>query len=137
VTEKPVKKVELTEEELETLKTEAANAKAETEKLKQQLRAASAREAKKEKKQAASKTSQPPAPVDRAEHTADHGHEETKPHYVGAWQQFCPTCGEKNPDFKDEVVCDDCGAHLGAREIAEKMKACPNCGGHKASVIKK
>jgi predicted RNA-binding Zn-ribbon protein involved in translation (DUF1610 family) len=65
-----------------------------------------------------------------------HGHEEGKPHYIGAWQHFCPTCGDPNPDFKDETVCTDCGTHLGAKDVAEKLKACPNCGGHSAKVIK-
>lgn len=64
----------------------------------------------------------------------EHNHtEEGKPHYVGPWQAYCPTCGDKNPDFKDEIVCDTCGQHLGAEKTAITLKACPNCGGKKAS----
>jgi hypothetical protein len=55
-----------------------------------------------------------------------------KPHYVGTWQQYCPDCGDKNPEFKDETECPDCHMHLGAKDQVEKLKACPNCGGHKA-----
>jgi hypothetical protein len=57
---------------------------------------------------------------------------EENPHFVGSWQQYCPTCGDKNPDFKDETICDPknggCGMHLGAIKDVEKLKACPNCG---------
>jgi hypothetical protein len=67
----------------------------------------------------------------------DHGHAEGQPHYIGSWQRYCPTCGDQNPDFKDETTCDGCGVHLGAKEVATKLKACPNCGGHSASMIKK
>lgn len=42
--------------------------------------------------------------------------------------QFCPSCGKKNPVFKDEVKCDHCGIHLGSVEHARKLKTCPNCG---------
>lgn len=56
-------------------------------------------------------------------------------HIFGVRQHFCPAGNEKNPDFKDETVCDDCGLHLGAREVAEKLSACPNCGNHKAHLI--
>lgn len=67
----------------------------------------------------------------------DHSHSEGQPHYIGAWQQYCPTCGDKNPEFKDEVECADCHTHLGAKELAVKLKACPNCGGTHAREIKK
>jgi predicted RNA-binding Zn-ribbon protein involved in translation (DUF1610 family) len=80
-------------------------------------------------------TSSPYKPLVEEKHD-EHGHEEGKPHYIGAWQHFCPTCGDPNPDFKDETICTDCGTHLGAKEVAEKLKACPNCGGHSAKVIK-
>jgi RNA polymerase subunit RPABC4/transcription elongation factor Spt4 len=60
-----------------------------------------------------------------------------EPHFIGKFQQYCPTCGDKNPEFKDETVCDPkqggCGYHLGAKLEAEKLKACPNCGGTKAT----
>jgi hypothetical protein len=42
----------------------------------------------------------------------------------------------EKPDLKDEAACDDCGLHLGSREFAEKLEACPRCGGHKAHLIK-
>jgi hypothetical protein len=71
----------------------------------------------------------PPAPN-------PHSHHADEPHYIGSWQQYCPTCGDRNPDFKDEVVCKDCGTHLGARATAEKLKACPNCGGQEAKAVK-
>jgi len=133
VTEKPVKEEpNPLETENKSLKQELAEAKAAAEKYKKDAQAATARAGKEAKKVAASKTSTPPAPPDPE---ADHGHETGKPHYIGAWQRFCPTCGDENPDFKDETQCEDCGAHLGAKETAEKLKACPNCGGHKAKRI--
>ena len=140
MTEKPVKKEEISTEESATklaeevadLRKELVESKAAAEKYKKDAQAATARAGKEAKKVAASKTSTPPAPPDPE---ADHGHETGKPHYIGAWQRFCPTCGDENPDFKDETQCEDCGAHLGAKETAEKLKACPNCGGHKAKRI--
>ena len=80
-------------------------------------------------------TKQPPTPPTPPDLHADHGHEEGKPHYIGAWQQFCPTCGDKNPNFKDETECEDCHTHLGSKEVAEKLRACPNCGGHRAKKL--
>lgn len=76
----------------------------------------------------------PEAPPQNLTHQEehDHSHDPAKPHYVGPWQQYCPTCGDKNPEFKDEVACDTCGANLGAAETATQLKACPNCGGKKA-----
>lgn len=87
------------------------------------------------KKQTPPLTLTPPASPPAS--ATEHGHEEGKPHYIGAWQKYCPTCGDSNPDFKDETECEDCHIHLGAKEVAEKLKACPNCGGHRAKVIKK
>ena len=133
MTEKPVKEEpNPLETENKSLKQELAEAKAAAEKLKKEMQAATARAGKEAKKVAASKTSTPPAPHDPE---ADHGHETGKPHYIGAWQRFCPTCGDENPEFKDETQCEDCGAYLGAKETAEKLKACPNCGGHRAKRI--
>jgi Zn finger protein HypA/HybF involved in hydrogenase expression len=66
-----------------------------------------------------------------------HSHHDNEPHYIGKWQQYCPTCGDKNPDFKDEVECRTCKTHLGAKDVAEKLVACPNCGGKHADVIKR
>jgi DNA-directed RNA polymerase subunit RPC12/RpoP len=142
VTENPVK-IPL-ETENASLKQELAEAKAAAEKYKKDAQAATARAGKAAKKESASKTSTRSIPSNipviistiapQASHDpeADHGHETGKPHYIGAWQRFCPTCGDENPDFKDETQCEDCGAHLGAKETAEKLKACPNCGGHRA-----
>lgn len=62
---------------------------------------------------------------------------ETKPHYVGAWQQFCPDCGVPNPEFHDETECSTCHMHLGSKEGLAKIKACPNCGGVKAKELAK
>ena len=57
------------------------------------------------------------------------------PHYVGSWQKYCPTCGDKNPEFKDETVCKDCGTHLGSKKTVEKMVTCPHCGGKNAKPL--
>lgn len=56
-------------------------------------------------------------------------------HWVGPWQKYCTDCGGVNPDFKDETECQICGMHLGSREVAEKLKACPNCGSKKAKKL--
>jgi hypothetical protein len=60
------------------------------------------------------------------------------PHFTGSWQKWCPTCGDTNPNFKDETICSTpgCGQHLGAEEGIKDLKACPNCGGHKYDKIK-
>jgi len=119
-------KVEISEEELTSLKAELENSKKTIETLKKE-------ENKKPTKKSAPEPKEPEPSKPSVEET--HGHEEGKPHYIGAWQQYCPTCGDKNPDFKDETQCEDCGAHLGAKETAEKLKACPNCGGHSAKKL--
>lgn len=62
-------------------------------------------------------------------------HDEKKPHYIAEWQHYCPTCGDENPDFKDETICKDCGMHLGPMAYVEKLKVCPNCGGHNAKKL--
>jgi hypothetical protein len=147
MSEKTPKKIELTEEQYANLTRESENARAsatkateEANKAKKDLEALRRkREAKKPEPPSASTQEKDfntvltsnPAP------TPEHGHTEGQPHYIGSWQRYCPTCGDQNPDFKDETTCDDCGVHLGAKEIAAKLKACPNCGGHSASVIKK
>jgi hypothetical protein len=114
----------------------------ELDQTKKELFAAKGRAAKAEK--AASKTSKtentnpkPAEPIrDEAVPQDSHSHEEGKPHFIGSWQRYCPTCGDQNPEFKDETVCEDCGTHLGAKQIVEKLKACPNCGGTRAKAIK-
>ena len=141
VTETPTKKVEISEQELATLKTDrdkALNAAEDSKKALEALRRKREQPKKPTQDEHPSastegkQTSSPPAPPDPH---AGHGHEDGKPHYIGAWQQFCPTCGDKNPNFKDETECEDCHAHLGSKEVAEKLKACPNCGGHRAKKL--
>jgi hypothetical protein len=68
------------------------------------------------------------------QHTHDDRSNE-KAHFVPAWDAYCAQCGEPNPDFKPEVRCKSCGRVLGSRQIAEKLKACPTCGGHEAEPI--
>ena len=80
-----------------------------------------------ESKPAETKTSIENVETDKHEH----------PHF-NKWQRFCPTCGDQNPEFKDETQCVRCGTHLGAKEnlsTAENpnapIKVCPNCGAGK------
>ena len=42
--------------------------------------------------------------------------------------QFCPECGDPNPEFKDETECKECGRSLGAVETLSRVKQCPGCG---------
>lgn len=51
-------------------------------------------------------------------------HEET----LKPWQYSCPTCGEKNPDYKPETKCANCSGPLGSVEVAKKLDFCPHCG---------
>jgi DNA repair exonuclease SbcCD ATPase subunit len=60
---------------------------------------------------------------------------------------FCPDCGIRNPNFKEEARCATCGMHLGPKsqlKITSKepdgsikvlqegpIAACPNCGGQR------
>lgn len=54
-------------------------------------------------------------------------------HFLKPYDKVCSDCGEPNKDFKDETMCDPskggCGKHLGALEFAQKLVACPECGG--------
>jgi hypothetical protein len=130
VSEKPV-----VEDELSKIKTELAKAKEETQRVTKELAAL-----RRKRENKAAVTSNPPKedplPSTATEpKTDEHGHTEGMPHYVGSWQRYCPTCGDQNPEFKDETVCEDCGQHLGAKDLVQKLKACPNCGGHKAKAI--
>ena len=146
MTETPIKKVEISEQELATLKGDRDKALKAAEDSKKAL------EALRRKREQPKKVSNETLPGSKTEGGAKpgastetkpplvsngdmHGHEDGKPHYIGAWQQFCPTCGDKNPDFKDETECEDCHAHLGSKEVAEKLRACPNCGGHRAKKL--
>jgi hypothetical protein len=125
-----------TADDFAKMKGELEHAKKET------AEAQKALEALRRKRENKKPTTEPPSASTQEKQTSnpqpvdEHGHTEGTPHYIGSWQQYCPTCGDRNPDFKDETKCDGCGVHLGAREVAEKLKACPNCGGHSASVIK-
>ena len=56
-------------------------------------------------------------------------------HFVRRSEKYCPTCGEKNPDFTTGAVCANCGLSLGTVEEAEKHQSCPNCGSKKAKMI--
>ena len=64
---------------------------------------------------------------------------ETETHQTVSWLKDCPTCGEGNPDFKDETVCEgpSCGKHLGSIDTAKKLKSCPFCGSKKVKQIVK
>ena len=53
--------------------------------------------------------------------------ESTKGHTWKAWQAACTDCGEKNPDYKPETKCDNCGGTLGTVEVAKKLDFCPHC----------
>jgi hypothetical protein len=126
----------------EVMSDETARLTAELDKVKKEaLDAKKALEALRRKRE--NKKPEPPSTSTQEKETSnppptdEHGHAEGQPHYIGSWQRYCPTCGDQNPEFKDETTCDGCGVHLGAKEVAEKLKACPNCGGHSASVIKK
>lgn len=55
------------------------------------------------------------------------GDKSTKDHTFKPWQAACSTCGEKNPEFKDETKCADCGQKWGSVETARKMDYCPGC----------
>jgi predicted RNA-binding Zn-ribbon protein involved in translation (DUF1610 family) len=70
-----------------------------------------------------------PKPSETSSETAkaETGTHESPTHF-SAWQQFCPECGDKNPNFKDEVHCTNCGMHLGSVENVAKLKVCPSCG---------
>jgi hypothetical protein len=52
----------------------------------------------------------------------------TKEHTWKPWQAVCVECGEKNPEFKPETKCANCGTMTGAVEVAKKMDYCPECG---------
>ena len=57
-------------------------------------------------------------------------------HFVRQTEPYCPTCGDKNPNFKSLAVCSDCGLSLGTKEHAATLAGCPNCGGKKAKEFK-
>ena len=63
-------------------------------------------------------------------------HEEEKHnHATHSSEAFCPGCGDKNPDFKDnQLVCENCNNPVGTKEeiTSGKVKLCRHCGHDKA-----
>lgn len=57
-------------------------------------------------------------------------------HAMSITDAYCPTCGDPNPDFKDEIECKDCGHALGAEATLDKVKNCPGCG-HEGKIGKR
>lgn len=49
-------------------------------------------------------------------------------HAMSITDAFCPGCGTKNEEFKDETECKNCGHGLGAIATISQVKACPGCG---------
>jgi hypothetical protein len=130
MTEKPVEnKPDEHEKRIKELEDLATTMREENITLKRQVQAYKMREKLPKK---------PEPPTQIAPPTEEHKEEE--PHFVGPWQQYCPTCGDKNPAFKDETICNPekggCGMHLGAVAEVEKLIACPNCGGKHAARLK-
>jgi Zn finger protein HypA/HybF involved in hydrogenase expression len=119
-----------TEEEVRLLK-ELHRREEEIRRLEKQIRGYKGL-AEREKGKVASE--QPPETKTEPPKTAETA---SPPHYVGSWQHYCPTCGGENENFKDETECVDCGMHLGAAADLKDLKACPNCGGHKAKLTPK
>ena len=67
-------------------------------------------------------------------------HEEEKHnHATHSSEAFCPECGDKNPEFKDnQLVCKNCKNPVGTEEeiTSGKVKFCRHCG-HNEAVEKK
>jgi hypothetical protein len=70
--------------------------------------------------------------------------EEPEPpkHLFHPWDEDCPDCEAKNPEFKKETYCKACGMVLGAKEMIKtkenpkgKIDHCPNCKSEKAGVV--
>ena len=58
-------------------------------------------------------------------------------HATHVYDKFCPSCGDKNPEFDPDVAfCSDCGVPVGSvkQVTAGKVKACPGCGNDKGAV---
>ena len=61
-------------------------------------------------------------------------------HATHVYDKFCPSCGDKNPDFDPDVAfCSDCGEAVGSvKQVnAGEIKACPGCGNEKGAVSAK
>ena len=61
-------------------------------------------------------------------------------HATHVYDKFCPSCGDKNPDFDPDVAfCSDCGEAVGSvKQVnAGEIKACPGCGNNKGAVSAK
>jgi len=52
----------------------------------------------------------------------------TEVHHLDATQEFCPTCGDHNEEFKPEAECKNCGSILGSLKTLSSVNACPGCG---------
>ena len=62
------------------------------------------------------------------EEKTDHNHEKHS-HAVRSFDQFCPECSEKNPDYKEsDFFCADCLTPIGSLSDLENSKVCYNCG---------
>ena len=56
-------------------------------------------------------------------------------HATHSSEAFCPECGDKNPDFKDnQLVCKNCKNAVGTKEeiTSGKVKFCRHCGHNEA-----
>ena len=56
-------------------------------------------------------------------------------HATHSSEAFCPECGDRNPDFKDnQLVCENCSNPVGTKEeiTSGKVKFCRHCGHNKA-----
>lgn len=73
---------------------------------------------------------------DSDEHVHDpNATEKEHVHATHSYDKNCPTCGDKNPDYKeDQATCIDCGQPVGTPVEIEKgeVTTCPTCGGHEA-----
>jgi membrane protease subunit (stomatin/prohibitin family) len=61
--------------------------------------------------------------------------EEKHNHATHSSEAFCPECGDKNPDFKDnQLVCKNCKNPVGTKEeiTSGKVKFCRHCGHNEA-----
>ena len=66
---------------------------------------------------------------------AEHNHKEKHTHATHSSDNFCPECGDKNPDFDDrQLTCEACDKPVGTKKQIEagQVKYCRNCGHDKA-----
>ena len=80
----------------------------------------------------------PPDPPAAAPHVPPEPEAKGVEHARSITDQFCPECGDANPEFKDETECKECGRSLGAVETLSRVKQCPSCGASgKIAIMKK